>query len=374
VKKLAVTVLTIMIGGLMLLVAGCTPEANPAGKTSSPPEAGPAVRLVFTAQPGGAVAGATLGTQPAVAVVDAGGDIVTDYRGFVVLAITEGTGSSRENLFGGTQIGVVNGRVEFKDISIARAGDDYTLTVTSGSLEPATSEPFAIEAGEPYQLSFTTHPSDGVAGSPLATQPEVTVLDYYGNKVTSYQGSVTLAAFLNNEETSVRTEILGTVTAPVVKGVASFTDIYFELAIPGYNLRAAGGSLEIASSKSFTIEPAEPTGLIVSVHPEGAAAGTPFETQPKVAVLDSYGNVVSDTGISITISITPGTGTAGAVLSGTTTLVADDGLGGLAVFRDLAIDKAGSGYTLTATTSDMASATSSGLTSATSQAFDVTAP
>jgi hypothetical protein len=44
----------------------------------------------------------------------------------------------------------------------------------------------------------------------------------------------------------------------------------------------------------------------------------------------------------------------------------EDGLEGLAKFTDLSIDQAGSGYMLTVV--------SSGLTSATSQAFDVVTP
>jgi len=379
VRKLPALGLAILIGGQMVFMAGCGAGASSPALTSSPAEEkpGPAVRLVFTTQPVGAIAGSAFTTQPVVAVQDAEGNIVTDYLGLVVLAITPGSGAPGAHLLGGTKVGVVNGMVTFRGLSIDKASAGYTLTATSGTLAPATSAPFTITPGAPFKLAFTTQPASGVAGAPLPVQPEVAVQDLYGNTVTSYQGSVTISAtvayvdYSNQDpsQPSVQTfpvALSGTTTVPVVNGVARFTNISASFAIPNYNLRASSGSLAPATSASFTISPAAPVKLVITVQPAGAEAGAPFATQPKVAVEDSYGNVVSSSRASITLSITPGSGTPGAVLSGTTTLVADDGLGGLAVFTDLSIDRAGEGYTLTAT--------SRGLAPATSEAFDVAAP
>jgi len=63
---------------------------------------------------------------------------------------------------------------------------------------------------------------------------------------------------------------------------------------------------------------------------------------------------------AVTVALTAGTGTAGATLSGTTTVAAVDGV---AIFSTLNIDRVGSGYTL--------SAVATGLTGATSTAFDI---
>jgi hypothetical protein len=240
------------------------------------------------------------------------------------------------------------------------------LTATSGTLTAAISEPFDISPGVPAKLAFTTQPSGVVAGSPLKTQPQVTVQDVYGNTVTSYEGSVTLSATITYDTEESVTAILGTNTVRVVDSVAQFTDISFNRAAPAYKLVATSKSLGPATSKFFEISHATPVKLQFTVQPEGADAGTPFETQPKVAILDIYGNVVISSRASINLSITTGTGTAGATLSGTTTLVAEDAFGGLAAFEDLSIDLAGSDYTLTAT--------SSGLEPVTSEAFNVSAP
>ena len=72
-----------------------------------------------------------------------------------------------------------------------------------------------------------------------------------------------------------------------------------------------------------------------------APAGAVFPDQPVVRVYDDGGNVITcDTGI-VSASIVPGTGTAGAVLGGDTTIAA---VAGVASFSDLAIDLAGTHY------------------------------
>jgi hypothetical protein len=81
-----------------------------------------------------------------------------------------------------------------------------------------------------------------------------------------------------------------------------------------------------------------------------------------VTALDALGNVARGfTGV-VTAAITPGTGTAGAALTGTTNATAANGV---AIFTDLRIDLAGSGYKLTAT--------ATGPTGVTSGVFDITA-
>src|SRR5258708_32005947 len=92
-------------------------------------------------------------------------------------------------------------------------------------------------------------------------------------------------------------------------------------------------------------------------------AGTSFATQPVVVVQDASGNTVTGDSSSITLSITPGTGTSGAALTCTGGLT-KPAASGTATFTGCAIDKAGSGYTLTGADGS--------LTSAQSNSFNVT--
>ena len=87
--------------------------------------------------------------------------------------------------------------------------------------------------------------------------------------------------------------------------------------------------------------------------PGGAYKGTTFTQQPIVAVQDVGGNTVLSYSGNVTIAI--GTNPAAGILSGTTSISISNGV---ATFTNLSIDKAGTGYTLTATCSSLSQSTS----------------
>ncbi len=90
--------------------------------------------------------------------------------------------------------------------------------------------------------------------------------------------------------------------------------------------------------------------------PQSAVAGAPLPVS--VEVEDALGNRVASSGAGIVLALgdNPGTGTLRGVTSLTTT-------GGLAAFGGLSVDRPGTGYTLTAS--------STGLAGAVSAPFDV---
>jgi len=112
--------------------------------------------------------------------------------------------------------------------------------------------------------------------------------------------------------------------------------------------------------------PVAPTGvgpaakLIFAVQPSNAAAGAGITPAMQVAVQDAQGNTVTTATTSITVAI--GTNPASGTLAGTKTVAA---VNGVATFSTLSLNLAGTGYTLTAT--------ATGLTSATSSAFNISA-
>src|SRR5262249_7282114 len=102
------------------------------------------------------------------------------------------------------------------------------------------------------------------------------------------------------------------------------------------------------------------TKLAITVQPTNTTAGTSITPAVQVTVQDSTGNTVTSATNMITVAI--GTNPSSGTLSGTLTVAA---VNGVATFSNLSIDKAGTGYTLTAN--------SSGLTGATSSAFNISA-
>ncbi len=99
--------------------------------------------------------------------------------------------------------------------------------------------------------------------------------------------------------------------------------------------------------------------LVVSTSPRSATGGLPFGTQPVVTFEDGSGATVTAATATVTLSIRAGTGAVGAVL----TCAPVSAVNGVATFSGCAIDKAASGYTLTATSDTLSNP---------SAAFDVT--
>jgi hypothetical protein len=187
----------------------------------------------------------------------------------------------------------------------------------------------------------------------------ITVQDYLGNTVTSSTAAVTIS--ITPGTGTAGANISGTTTINAVSGVATFTNVSIDKLGSAYTLTATGPDLTAAVSSSVTITAGSPTKLSFTTQPVGALSGVTFSTQPVLAIQDAGGDTVTSSTAAVTLSITSGTGTAGAILSGTTTVYAVDGV---ASFVDLSIAQVGSDYTLTAT--------SGGLTDATSTSFTVT--
>ncbi len=83
--------------------------------------------------------------------------------------------------------------------------------------------------------------------------------------------------------------------------------------------------------------------LVFTQQPASSTGGAAFPTQPKVTIEDANGNTVNND--TATVSLAIGTNPGGGTLSG----CSDVTTAGVAVFSGCRIDRAGTGYTLTAT-------------------------
>src|SRR5437016_1869813 len=94
--------------------------------------------------------------------------------------------------------------------------------------------------------------------------------------------------------------------------------------------------------------------LVFTVQPSNAAAGAANTPAVRVTIQDAQGNTVTTATTSITLAIgtNPGSGT----LAGTTTVAA---VNGVATFANVSINSPGTGYTLTASATTLAGASSS---------------
>ncbi|MCA8916950.1 MAG: hypothetical protein KDB90_16285 [Planctomycetes bacterium] len=174
-------------------------------------------------------------------------------------------------------------------------------------------------------------------------------------------------------QTALESNVVVTPVQPSSGSVAAGSTITFGLQIVPQSAAAFSFRLVIQNNSATNPYTFNITGngvvltatqLVVVTQPAGAAPGVAFATQPVVQVQDASGIVItSDNTTQVTVSITPATGASGAVLSGTATVTA---VNGVVTFSGLSIDLAGTGYTLDF---DDGGA----LTDATSSAFNVSA-
>ncbi len=317
--------------------------ANPASQLHAV-NAGLASKLAVSAVSGSTTAGSSIAPDIVVTVQDAFGNTVTSSSASITAAIGANPGGG--TLFGASPVAAVAGIATFSNLSIDKAGVGYTLTVSSGGLAGATSGTFNIVPATASKLAFTVQPATTGAGAALA--PTVTVQDAFGNTVTSSSASVSIAIGTNPGGGVLS----GTNPKSAASGVAAFADLFIDKVGVGYTLTAASGGLTGATSIGFNIGPGAATRLAFTVQPLDTAAGAAIT--PTVTVQDAYGNTVSTATPIITVAI--GANPGGGVLSGTSPKGA---VAGAASFADLSIDMAGVGYTLTASASGLAGATSS---------------
>jgi hypothetical protein len=223
-------------------------------------------------------------------------------------------------------------------------------------LEAAAARVQACRPASQCRLVFTVQPGNTAANATIAPAVVVTVQDPFGNTVAGFQGNVLLAIATG----PARARLSGTRSVQAQSGVATFSDLSIDLPGAGYTLRASSGPIAADPSAAFIISgPA--TQLAFTGQPGNTAALATIAPAVAVSALDALGNPAVDFSGGITLSLTAGTGTPGATLSGTTTRGASFGA---ASYSDLSVDLAGAGYTLTAS--------ATGLVAATSAAFDIT--
>ena len=345
------TGLTLLATGPQLSFANSTVfsiSAPGSGAASSP------VKLAFSQQPTNALTQAAITPAIQVTVEDANGVTVTSATNPITLSLIGGTG------LGGTLIVTpTNGVAVFSNLTVSTAGSGYTLSATSPNLTSATSASFTISApgttSSPVKLAFSQQPTNALTQAIIAPAVQVAVEDANGNTVTSATSPVTLS--LNGG-----TGLGGTLTVTPQNGIATFSNLTVSTAGSGYTLSATSPNLASATSASFSISApgtaSSPVKLAFSQQPTNALTQAIIAPAVQVTVEDANGNTVTSATNPITLFLNGGTG-----LGGTLTVTPQNGI---ATFSNLTLSTAGSGYTL--------SATSPNLTSATSASFTISAP
>src|SRR5712691_4670863 len=349
---------------LVLLVLGChIDKLLNGGGGKTPPSEAPPARVAFSSSLSSARAGEPISPPVQVAVQDSTGR-VTLRDTLVTLSL--GANPSGDSLRGTKQVRSVNGVATFANLRLDKAASGYTLTAAAPQLHPDTSGAFSVMPAPATELAFTVQPSATMQDSAIKPPIQLTAYDSLGNKATNFAGSIRLGIGTDGS-VSKNAGIAGAV-ASAVAGVATFPDVRINQVGVGYTLTAAfGTAAPVATSVAFDITPGPPppppppTHLGFTQQPQPTEAGATITPPVQVAALDASEHVVQVFTGTIGLALEPASN--GGTLSGGTPINA---VNGIATFPSLSVDKAVNGYTLRAT--------ASGLTDATSSAFNITPP
>jgi hypothetical protein len=228
--------------------------------------AGPAAQLAIQTQPSAnAQAGIPFPQQPAVQIQDAfGNPRTTDNTTVVTVARNLGTGTLL-----GTKTATASGGVAtFSNLSYTNM-QTINLNFTSGSMTAVTSSSITVGPGAARKLVILTQPSaTATAGQAFAQQPQISLIDQYGNLCVNDNSTVVQAA--RGTGTGA---LQGTTAMPASAGVVSFTNLSYPIA-ETMTVAFSGTGLTNATSSSVVVSADAFAKLLVLAPGETAAPGT----------------------------------------------------------------------------------------------------
>jgi hypothetical protein len=279
----------------------------------------------------------------------------------VTLAKTSGPGTPTITTVSGTTD--ASGLATFTVKSITAGADVFTATDTTDSVTVTQTATVTFTAGAATKLAYTTVPGTGTAGTAFSVT--VQSQDAYGNPANLASATTITLSIATGGGT-----LSGTLTGSIGIGANSVTiatPVYSKSDTMTLTATASGGvTLTAVTSGNIVFSAGAASKLAFTTQPGGGTGGSAFSTQPAVALEDQYGNTVTGTPQDVTLAIWNNAG-PGGTLSGAKTVAVNTSTG-VATFSGLSIDKAGTGYTLTATGSTVD--TSAGVV--VSSAFNIT--
>ena len=335
--------------------SGFTIQATAAGLIAgvSPTFAVDQDQLVVTTQPASTVAaGAGLGL--AVAAENGAGKVDTSFNGNVTLIPYGGNSASGPTPTGNLTVAAVNGIATFSGLTFNQSGY-YLFTAAGSNVVDAPTNVVDVTAKPASQLVVTAQPPTNVTSGAVFSLA-ISAEDALGNVDPTFNGNVTVS-LANNSGGGV---LGGTLTVQALNGVANFSNLSLTGSGTGFTIQATSNGETSTTTSPFSVTAAGiATQLVVQTEPPpSVGAGVAFGLV--VDAEDGLGNVAANFNGTVTLALAnnPGSGTLGGVLS-------TQAVNGVATFTGLTLDQSGENYSL--------SLTSSGLTAATTNAFDVAA-
>ena len=221
--------------------------------------------FVVTAQPpSGVIAGSGFGLT--VAAEDGSGHVDASFNGTVAVALANNRG---EATLGGTlTVTATNGVATFTGLTLDKTGVGYTLRVSGSGPAGATTGAIAVAPAAATHLEVTSQPPVGV-GVGVGFGLAVTAEDSFGNRATSYDGTVAVALANNPGGATLG----GTLTVTATDGVATFAGLTIDETGAGYTLEVSSDGLTAAMTDAFSASASPSVYTVDLTSASGAGSG-----------------------------------------------------------------------------------------------------
>ena len=223
--------------------------------------------LAIQTQPASAAeAGVAFAPQPSIRVEDVFGNLRTADNSTVV-TVSRNAGSG--TLLGTKTATASGGIATFSNLSYTNM-ETIDLSFSSGALPVIISSSINVGPGPARNLIIITQPSStATAGQAFSQQPQIRLIDQFGNLRAGDNSTIVTAARGSGTGT-----LQGTTAATVSAGVATFTDLSYPVA-ETLKLLFTSGSASNALSSNVVVSAGAFIKLLTLAPGETAAPGTP---------------------------------------------------------------------------------------------------
>ncbi len=199
-----------------------------------------------------------------------------------------------------------NGTATISGTPIAGTAGTYPITITAANgVLPNAVQSFAlIVSATAGHLVFSVQPGGGVVGVVWGQQPVVQVLNSSNQVLTADSSSLVTLTIATNPAGGVLSCTGGT-TMRVTNGVARFSGCSISVgSASSYTLQATSSAGYLATTSAAFLVSLTGRVLVFATQPGGGTAGVAWSQQPRVAVADTLGNIVtSDNSTVVTLAL-----------------------------------------------------------------------
>jgi hypothetical protein len=241
-----------------------------------------AARLVFSTQPTNTVAGSLFNPAPAVTVVDSNGNRITAAANQITL-------SSANPLSGPTTVTTVQGVASFPHLSVGTAGNGFTLVASSPGLISTTSAAFSVTSPG---ITFSLPSSSVGVGSTISGSINL--------GAPAGAGGVTVALVSSSaKDVAVSPSVL-----TIASGQSSGAFTLSGVAAGSSTLSATAMGYVPANTLVTAVSNAVSSAhLVFSTQPANTLAGAVLSPALTVSVVDSNGNLLTSAVNPVTLAL-----------------------------------------------------------------------